>query len=168
MVAHLFLTAELSNVTGLIPVDTVDQPFEYTFKIQCTACRETHPKQISINLYEKHEIQGSRGEANFIFKCGFCGKHSNVELSKPKKFEAYNISDSTKKVAILDMEARGLDLVEFIPVGLFQCSGCDEEGNLSGTKFKDVDLSDNEWYDYDDDAAREVSITETKWEILKK
>ncbi|KAH3667339.1 hypothetical protein OGAPHI_002988 [Ogataea philodendri] len=158
MVLHLYGSAVVSGVTGLKPAET--PPFEYTFRIQCTGCREKHDKDVSINLFEKHEIQGSRGEANFVFKCNFCGKHSNVEISLPKKYTG--ITPETPRAVFLDIEARGVDLVEFVPVGHFECQ------SEQGTKFQEVDLSEGEWYDYDDNAGEEVSVTEIVWEIAKK
>lgn len=39
------------------------------------------------------------------------------------------------------------------------------KGAESGTAFTEVDLSDGEWYDYDDKAGEEVSIKEIKWSV---
>ncbi|KAH8429630.1 CXXC motif containing zinc binding protein [Aspergillus melleus] len=68
----LILTAELNGVTELRPTDTEDNPYYYTFKVQCNACRETHPNWVSFTRFEQHEIPGSRGEANFVWKCKLC------------------------------------------------------------------------------------------------
>ena len=163
MSTKLFITAELNNVTDLKAIDTVESPFEYTFKIQCTKCREIHSKNISINRFEKHELEGSRGEANFTNKCDFCSETSNCSISIPKKYESYKIEQNNKRVAILEIDARGLELVEFIPEGLFSCKGAE-----TSTVFEEVDLSEGEWYDYDERAGEEVSITEISWDISKK
>lgn len=40
-------------------------------------------------------------------------------------------------------------------------------GNESGTKFTGVDLSEGEWFDYDEKAGEEVSIKDVKWEIRR-
>lgn len=40
-----------SSVTNLRPKDTEDSQFWYTFKVQCTSCRETHPKPIAVNRH---------------------------------------------------------------------------------------------------------------------
>ena len=40
-------------------------------------------------------------------------------------------------------------------------------GVESGTKFTDIDLSDGEWFDYDEKASEEVSIKDIKWEIRR-
>lgn len=63
---------------------------------------------------------------------------------------------------MLKMDTRGVDVVEFVPDGKFVCKGAE-----SSTKFQEVDLSENEWYDYDDNAGDEVSITDIEWSIKK-
>lgn len=40
-------------------------------------------------------------------------------------------------------------------------------GAESGTKFTGVDLSEGEWFDYDEKAGEEVSITGVEWEIRR-
>jgi hypothetical protein len=72
MVLALALKAELNGVTDLRPLDTEDAPFYYTFKVQCTSCRETHPNWVSVSRFEQNEMSGSRGEANFAWKCKNC------------------------------------------------------------------------------------------------
>lgn len=43
----------------------------------------------------------------------------------------------------------------------------DNEGGPTGTKFEAVDLTEGEWYDYDEKASDEVSIQNIKWEIRR-
>jgi hypothetical protein len=40
-------------------------------------------------------------------------------------------------------------------------------GAETGTKFSGIDLSDGEWFEYDEKASEEVSITNVKWEIRR-
>ncbi|EMG49842.1 Ess1 UPF0587 protein C2D10.03c [Candida maltosa Xu316] len=155
----LKIQAELTNVTDLEPNSSPEKPYEFTFKIQCTKCRLIHEKLIQINQYEKHQIGDSRGDASFIFKCKDCkSEHSANVLPTNKKF---TMEDYEKRVfvPILEIDARGLDFLEFEPTGDFKCTGIE-----SGTKFDEVDLSD-EWYDVDEKTNDEVSITEIKWSI---
>jgi hypothetical protein len=51
MVLALALTAELNGVTDLRPLDTEDSPYHYTFKVQCTSCRETHPNWVTTTRF---------------------------------------------------------------------------------------------------------------------
>lgn len=62
----------LHRVTDLRPNDTEDAPFFYTFKVQCTSCREVHPNHVTVNRFEMNEQSGSKGEANFVWKCKNC------------------------------------------------------------------------------------------------
>lgn len=162
MVFHLNLKANLQGLTDLAPVDTDDSPFEYTFLIQCTSCREQHDKEITINRLEQHDLPGSRGEANFVFKCKSCGHLANASITRTSKNYTFEDSEEGKKVAILDVECRGMELVKFIPQGDFQCKGAE-----SSTKFEEIDLTEGEFYDYDDNKGEEVSITEVEWEIAR-
>ncbi|KAG7662293.1 uncharacterized protein J8A68_004187 [[Candida] subhashii] len=155
----LKVTAELENVTDLQPVDTPEHPFEYTFQIQCTKCRMTHDKEISINRFEKHEISGSRGEASFVFRCKEC-KHEH-SASVIRTGQNFTIDDS-KPVPILEIDARGIDFLQFFAYGEFQAVGTE-----SNTKFNDIDLSEGEWYDVDEKTNEEVSIIDVKWDISR-
>jgi hypothetical protein len=40
-------------------------------------------------------------------------------------------------------------------------------GIESGSKFVAIDLTEGEWFDYDEKAGEEVSIKELKWEIRR-
>jgi hypothetical protein len=40
-------------------------------------------------------------------------------------------------------------------------------GAETGTKFSGIDLCEDEWFDYDEKAGEEVSITGVKWEIRR-
>lgn len=155
----LKVTAELDGVTDLEPVDTPESAFEYGFTIQCTSCREIHPKPVPINRFETHEMSGSRWEASFVFRCKLCKSEHSASIFRTDK--AFLVEDK-KPVAILTIDARGIDFMEFIPEGEFQCKG--EE---TGTLFKEVELADGEWYDYDDKGGNEVSITDVKWTITR-
>lgn len=41
------------------------------------------------------------------------------------------------------------------------------KGVESTTKFLGVDLQEGEWFDYDEEAGEEVSITDVKWKITR-
>ena len=40
-------------------------------------------------------------------------------------------------------------------------------GTDSNTKFTGIDLSEGEWFDYDEKAGEEVSIKDLQWEIRR-
>ncbi|KAI4197980.1 MAG: hypothetical protein LQ350_005565 [Teloschistes chrysophthalmus] len=156
----LTLTADLSGVTDLLPLDIEAEPFFYTFKIQCTSCRETHPNAVSISRFEKSDISGSKGEANFVWRCKACKRESTATL--PALPTPYNATSQPTRQTILVFDCRGLEFIEFVPVGEFTAHGAE-----TNTKFTGIDLSEGEWFDYDEKAGEEVSVKDLKWEIRR-
>ncbi|KAJ9293237.1 hypothetical protein DTO271G3_7960 [Paecilomyces variotii] len=155
----LTLSAELSGVTDLRPSDTPENPYFYTFKVQCTSCRETHPNWVSFNRFEEHEIPGSRGNANFVWTCKLCKKtHSASVTAGPN---AYDVEKKSGQ-KIIDIDCRGLEFTEFKPDGEWEAKGIE-----SSTPFSSIDLSEGEWYDYDEKAGEEVSIKDITWNISR-
>ncbi len=39
------------RVTNLRPKDTQEAVFFYTFRVQCTSCRETHPNPVAVSRF---------------------------------------------------------------------------------------------------------------------
>ncbi|KAF2999558.1 hypothetical protein E8E14_000618 [Neopestalotiopsis sp. 37M] len=151
----LTLTAELTGVTNLRPSDTEENPFWYTFTVQCTSCRETHANTVGVSRFENNEMSGSRGEANFVWKCKNCKRESTASIkTAPKPYEQ---GEPPKAQYIIEFDCRGLEFTDFHP----------EASIDSGTKFTEIELTDGEWYDYDDKAGEEVSIKDLKWNIKR-
>ena len=50
----LFTDASFS-VTNLSPLDTAEEPYYYTFKVQCTSCREIHPNWVSLSRFVSYQ-----------------------------------------------------------------------------------------------------------------
>lgn len=117
---------------------------------------------MNINRFESHEIAGSRGEASFVFRCKECKAEHSATLTRTSQTLTVEDAEANKSVALLEIDARGVEFLEFLPEGRFAAVGTE-----SGTKFDEVDLEDAEWYDYDDKAGAEVSVTECKWEISR-
>ncbi|KAH9885979.1 hypothetical protein F4778DRAFT_759933 [Xylariomycetidae sp. FL2044] len=157
----LTLVAELNGVTNLRPKDTTESPFWYTFTVQCTSCRETHPNSISVSKHEQNELSGSRGEANFVWKCKNCKRESSCSIKVGPK--PYAQSEPPKQQPIIEFDCRGLEFTGFSPEGEWLAEGLE-----SGTKFEGIDsLTEGEWFDYDEKAGDEVSIKDLKWDIKR-
>ncbi|EEH41969.2 DUF866 domain-containing protein [Paracoccidioides lutzii Pb01] len=127
-------------------------PYFYSFKVQCTLCREIHPNWVSFNRFEQHEIPGSRGEANFVWKCRLCTRtHSASIAAAPASYE----QSKNKGQKVIEFDCRGLEFTEFKADGDWEAKGIESSTNFSG-----IDLTDGEWYDYDEKMGEEVSIKE--------
>lgn len=156
---YLKASADLDGVTDVQPFDTPENPYEYTFIIECTRCREVHDKPITINRFESHDVTASRGEASFVYKCKGCKSEHGATITRTSDKLT---PENSKDIRILEIDARGVDFNEFHPDGRFSAAGAE-----SRAKFEEVDLEDGEWYDYDEDAGAEVSVTNVKWEITR-
>ncbi|KAJ2723793.1 hypothetical protein GGI07_002412 [Coemansia sp. Benny D115] len=151
----LQLKAELNNVTDLVPADAEHNWF---FKIQCNSCNEIGENAVSISASDNAQISGSRGEANLVMRCKFCKREGSASIvSGP---QPYTQDDSMQEKKILVLECRGIEPVQFEPR-----DGWVAKGAESSTRFE-VDLSENEWYEYDEEAAVDVSITEMSFSIV--
>ncbi|RKF74737.1 UPF0587 protein C2D10.03c [Golovinomyces cichoracearum] len=171
----LFLTADLTGVTNLRPHDTVENPFWYTFSVQCSSCRQVHPKKLNISRFvpikrvaflvsdlqkESNAIKGSRGDANLVWKCKSCKREASATIIAPPT--AYQQESPATRKKIIEIDCRGLDIIEFSPEGEWLANG-----SHSKTQFSSIDLTDGEWYEYDETLGEEVNILDLKWEITK-
>ncbi|KAL8934614.1 MAG: hypothetical protein Q9216_005815 [Gyalolechia sp. 2 TL-2023] len=161
----LTLTADLVGVTELLPLDTAEEPFFYTFKVQCTSCREIHPNWVSISRFvgvqtvamatvpedsqESTDISGSKGEANFVWRCKACKRESTASMKDAPR--AYTQASPPTRQTIIEIDCRGLEFTEFRAEGEWMAKGLE-----SSTKFSAVDLQEGEWFDYDEKSSEEV------------
>ncbi|PGG99437.1 hypothetical protein AJ80_09361 [Polytolypa hystricis UAMH7299] len=74
---------------------------------------------------------------------------------------AYDESKS-KGQKVIDFDCRGLEFIEFQPDGEWEAKGTE-----SSTPFTGIDLTEGDWYDYDEKTGEEVSIGEVSWEIKR-
>ncbi|KAI9809206.1 MAG: hypothetical protein M1825_002497 [Sarcosagium campestre] len=162
-------------VTDLRPDDSPENPYYYTFRVQCTSCREVHPNWVSVSSFvcprehssitilitlmltfeemikESNELSGSRGEANFVWRCKSCKRESSATAKNPSI--PYTHTSPPKLQKIIEFDCRGLEFLEFKPDGEWLAKGLE-----TTTSFIGIDLQDGEWFDYDEKAGEEVSI----------
>ncbi|SCV72382.1 BQ2448_3919 [Microbotryum intermedium] len=153
------------------------------FRVQCGSCREEHPNWIGIDATESREISGSRGEANFVWRCTMCKREHTISkfpstfrrsdirqagdfdpsFNRSKAFYTLDQSESQKFGTIAVLECRGCEIIKFDPKGIWHCKGVE-----SGTLFDEVELGlDNPdgWNDYDEKASEPVGVSEFESKI---
>ncbi|GAA5997112.1 uncharacterized protein JCM10292_006216 [Rhodotorula paludigena] len=159
------IKATLEAVDNLKPVG---EDFTFMFKVKCSSCREEHPNWVGVTPTETHEISGSRGEANLVWRCTLCKKENNINFddSFKRASAAYTLDDSDNQRwgTLAVVECRGCEVVDFDPKGEWACVGAE-----SGTKFDEVELSNDEpeWTDYDEKAGASVSVMELETRITR-
>ncbi|WWC64083.1 uncharacterized protein I303_106690 [Kwoniella dejecticola CBS 10117] len=157
---------ELEGVTDLRPEDD----YEYFFTVQCSSCREVHPKTVSFNQREEHEISGSKGTAHFVWRCGNCKKEhsasfapSNPSPKSKSKSTApipYSSSNSETFQPLISLDCRGLEFTEFhINHGKWLAKG-EESGKGFEIDWDELNQqNEDRWDEYDDDAGQAVSVS---------
>lgn len=120
---------------------------------------------VLVNDSEEHELSGSRGTAHFAMKWSKDSKHYstiNLERGLAKVFDAsrgLTKDDQGQFVPIAGFECRGVEPIAWHPKDEFQVVG------ESGTVWDSVDLSEKEWFDYDEKSGESVGITDIEYEF---
>ncbi|EFE43813.1 hypothetical protein TRV_01387 [Trichophyton verrucosum HKI 0517] len=84
-----------------------------------------------------------------------CGNAGSAGITAgPMAFDESKGFDG-KGQKIIEFDCRGLEFTEFKADGKWEATGTE-----SGTKFSDISLEENEWYDFDEKQGEEVNITE--------
>jgi len=94
------------------------------------------------NPQEQHELQGSRGEANLVWKCGLCGKQNSISTShhppppRPLRHQHLPLSADSRSRGLIDFD-KSLDQTkavytfeqsenqEFGALAVLECRGCE-------------------------------------------
>eukprot|EP00352_Strombidinopsis_acuminata_P003098 CAMPEP_0176383982 /NCGR_PEP_ID=MMETSP0126-20121128/33945_1 /TAXON_ID=141414 ORGANISM="Strombidinopsis acuminatum, Strain SPMC142" /NCGR_SAMPLE_ID=MMETSP0126 /ASSEMBLY_ACC=CAM_ASM_000229 /LENGTH=108 /DNA_ID=CAMNT_0017749389 /DNA_START=164 /DNA_END=490 /DNA_ORIENTATION=+ len=104
------------------------------------------------------EMPNSRGEANYVAKCKLCERTGSIEYVN-NSWKTYSDENEQFK-PIVTLECRGIEPIEFLPSNGFACKGKDTE-----TEFDEVDLTDQDWAEFDEEGDCAVGIYEFKSKI---
>ncbi|EKC99767.1 hypothetical protein A1Q2_05913 [Trichosporon asahii var. asahii CBS 8904] len=153
------IAMELENLASVKPAPD----YEYFFNVTCTSCREEHPKVVSFNQQDEHELSGSRGSANFVWRCGNCKSCSFTPAGKDKSTAPLPYtSDSGALQPLVALDCRGLEVTKFHFRGKWVA---ETEG---GKEMEcDFDEGEDRWDDYDEDGGVPVSVSEMRSEVKR-
>lgn len=154
MVNYLLkITAELENLTDLQPEGGCDDPnFSYYFKMKCGNCGELTKKETYVSLNETVAV--AKGTTNLVQKCKFCGRDGTVTMISGKgRPLTQELSQLGKYSPLMQFDCRGYEPLEFVFGGGWKVE------SIAGTKFKDIDLSEGEFAEYDEKGECPVMIS---------
>ncbi|KAH9467120.1 hypothetical protein Pst134EB_002148 [Puccinia striiformis f. sp. tritici] len=138
----VIIRADLDNLTDLTVRDPMN--YQYFFKVKCSSCHEIHKKCVEMCRSIEYPLSGSRGSANFVWKCQFCQREASASFTdlNLKTFPVYTKthSEEQKPESLCTVECRGCEFVEYDLRGEWNCKGAE-----SGTKFKKIEFDDGEW-----------------------
>ncbi|OMJ29852.1 UPF0587 protein [Smittium culicis] len=110
-------------------------------------------------MVDEIEIPGSRGSANYVSRCKFCKREGVASIvAGPNKYS----NDANAFQTILVLDCRGIEPVEFDFRRNWEAVGPE-----SNSKFAEIDLSENEFFDYDEKGGNEVSIVDLEYKFVR-
>ncbi|EIW67035.1 hypothetical protein TREMEDRAFT_34294 [Tremella mesenterica DSM 1558] len=155
----VMISMELEGVTEVVPAE---EEFQYFFTVMCSNCRETHPNTISFNVKDEVEITGSRGHANFVWRCHNCKKENTASIiptPPSKSISPTPYTTSGQWDTLISLDCRGLEFTKFHFVGKWKWKGKKQEF--------EVEFEDGRWDDYDEINGLPVGINDIKSEIRR-
>ncbi|GAA0155023.1 hypothetical protein LIER_12849 [Lithospermum erythrorhizon] len=151
----LMISADLENITNLQPQGGCDDPnFSYHFKLRCGNCGEVTSKETCVTLSETVPLTKSKGTTNLVQKCKFCGRDGTITMipgrGSPLTLE---LSESGKFAPLMAFDCRGFEPMDFV-----FATGWRAE-SIEGTKFDEIDLSGDDFTEYDEKGECPVMIS---------
>ncbi|XP_013117365.1 UPF0587 protein CG4646 [Stomoxys calcitrans] len=155
----LQISANLENIEEL---KTCHPDYSFFVKLTCTNCGETSDKWHDITESERTQQDSRNPDGfNFYMKCKMCSRENSIDIVE-KSNVAYTQEDSGKFKTIVVFDCRGSEPVEFSPrVGWIVKSA------ENGQTFENVDLSEDDWVDYDEKNSNSVGIYEFASKFIK-
>jgi CXXC motif containing zinc binding protein, eukaryotic len=118
---------------------------------RCSNCGEEH-KDVWCRASEELEVDGSRGSAHVVLKCGLCERTSTLSLEEAPDMAFRRAEHGAEGFASMaTFDGRGLEVTAWRPA-----EGLTAE-TASGRVFE-VALEDGEFYDFDDENDVPVSV----------
>ncbi|KAJ8552117.1 hypothetical protein K7X08_028560 [Anisodus acutangulus] len=151
----LMMTAELENLTNLQPQGGCnDDNFPYHFKLKCGNCGEITQKETYVSLGETVPLPIGKGHTHLIQKCKFCSRDGTVTMITGRGRPLTNgDSQSGTYAPLMVFECRGFEPLDFVFRGEWKAE------SLEGTKFEGIDLSGDEFAEYDEKGECPVMIS---------
>ncbi|GAX85612.1 hypothetical protein CEUSTIGMA_g13027.t1 [Chlamydomonas eustigma] len=108
---------------------------------------------VHVDASEHEEIPGGKGSANFTMKWKESKRDASITVTIVKGLTRdIKGDDHDKWVPIATLECRGLEPVGYTPEGDWEVIS-----NV-GTVFKDIDMSELEWTDYDEKLGESIGV----------
>ncbi|KAK9875787.1 hypothetical protein WA026_009578 [Henosepilachna vigintioctopunctata] len=136
---------------------------DYTFllKVKCLNCGECTDKWHDVIESKGYPCKNGKTNVHFLAKCKLCGRENTLSILEGTN-GIYHNQDQGKFKSIVTFACRGIEPFEFTPTIGWIVKVAD-----SGTIYKDVNLTENEWVDYDDTISKCVGIYDFKSQFVK-
>jgi len=153
-VQKIAISCQMENLEKIY----AEEDLEYRIKIECSKCHEKVAAWQSVGSSEQLEIPGSRGEANFIYRCKMCKAVNTLNIVKDSR-KPYLSSYVPMMKPIIAFECRGMTIIDF-EFG----EGWKVVSSESGRVFEAA--LDGDFYNYDEIANCPVEVSELDFTIM--
>lgn len=151
-VTALEINAHLENVTNF----TIGPDFKFFMKFKCDNCNAESENDMAFPLEANVPILNGKANVNLSFKCKECKRPSTVNILDGS-LRPYTADDDLTFKPFIEMDCRGCSPISFSPLANFACKNVE-----SGRQFTEVDLSSDDWADYDEASGQTVGVYEFK------
>ncbi|KAH8304554.1 UPF0587 protein GA18326 [Drosophila kikkawai] len=155
----LQISATLENIDKL---ETSHPDYPFFLKLTCSNCGEQSDKWHDITESERvgQDTRNAAG-SNFVMKCKMCARENSIDIVE-KSNVAYTADDAGSFKTIVVFDCRGVEPVEFSPRAGWRVSSSE-----NGQAFEDVDLSEDDWVEYDQKNNNSVGVYEFASKFIK-
>jgi len=141
----LLIKADIENVASLIP----EADINWSMKVKCSNCGEISGNAVYISSTESQST--GRGSSNLVMRCKLCRRENSVDIVKGS-LKNYSEEDNGKWIEIAQFDCRGFELLNFEFINGWTVV------STGGTRYENIDLSQNEWVEYDSKLQNSVGI----------
>lgn len=154
----LQINANFENIEELY---TCYPEYAFFIKIKCSNCGEISDKWHVVTESERTQQSSRTPDGfNFYMKCKMCSRENTLDIIENCHYNVEEESGKFKTIAIFD--CRGLEPTEFSPR-----QGWIVKSSENGQVFENVDLSEDDWVEYDQKNNNSVGIYEFKSKFIK-
>uniref|UniRef100_A0A034WJP8 UPF0587 protein GA18326 n=2 Tax=Endopterygota TaxID=33392 RepID=A0A034WJP8_BACDO len=157
----LQISANLENIDSL---ETNHPDYPFFVKIKCSNCGEPSDKWHDITESERMQASAEARNPegfNFYMKCKMCGRENSIDIVE-KTNSPYTHEDAGKFKTIVVFDCRGVEPIDFSPR-----NGWIVRSAENGQTFEDVDLSEDDWVEYDQKNKESVGVYEFASQFVK-
>ncbi|XP_037948865.1 UPF0587 protein CG4646 [Teleopsis dalmanni] len=155
----LQVSANLENIDEL---QTNHPNYAFFVKVKCSNCGEVSEKWHDITEAERTQEDSRNPEGfNFYIKCKLCSRGNSIDIVE-KSNATYTQDDSGTFKTIVVFDCRGVEPIEFSPRSGWIVRAAD-----NGQQFEDVDLSEDDWVEYDQKNKNSIGVYEFASKFIK-
>ncbi|CAD7089504.1 unnamed protein product [Hermetia illucens] len=155
----LQISATLENIEE---IKTCHPDYSFFLKLKCTNCGEESDKWHDITESERVQQSSRTPDGfNFYMKCKMCSRENTMDIIEGSN-ATYTSDDAGKMKTIVTFDCRGVEPTDFSPR-----SGWIVKSSENGQTFDNVDLSEDDWVEYDQKNNNSIGIYEFQSSFIK-